>query len=95
MPAVDVFATRYQPQASLSMPPENAGAIVPNDSNDLPVVTRAIYVGVTGDITVHMVGAAPGSNVLLKNAQAGSMLPVRVDRVLQTGTNATNLIALW
>jgi hypothetical protein len=77
---------------SLTSPPENAGAIVPSDSEDLPQVTRALYVGGAGDVALRMAG---GELVTLANLQAGSLVPLRVARVLATGTSATGLVGLW
>ena len=68
MPAVDKFALKTRAQSSIFDAAENDFAIVPDDSNDLSVVTRAIYVGVAGDIIAHMVGNAAGDNRLYKNA---------------------------
>lgn len=52
---------------------------------------RAIYVGVGGDINLTV----NGSNVLFKNAVAGSIIPVNSTKVVSTNTTATNLIALY
>lgn len=77
---------------SLTSPPENAVAIEPSDAGTLAVVTRALYVGSAGDLVVRMAG---GNVVTLANVAAGSLLPIRVDRVLATGTSAGSLLGLW
>lgn len=77
---------------SLTSPPENAGAIVPDDAADLPQATRALYVGGAGDVVLRMLG---GETVTLANLQAGALVPLRVARVLATGTTATGLVGLW
>jgi len=77
---------------SLTSPPENAAAIVPSDGADLPEVTRALYVGGGGDVALRMVG---GELVTFANLQAGALIPLRVVRVLATGTTATALVGLW
>jgi hypothetical protein len=70
----------------------NAAAVSPSDSAALAQVTRAIYVGVSGDIKVDMAGA--GAGILLKAVPVG-MLFIQVAKIYATGTNATNLVALY
>ena len=67
-----------------------AEAVTPSDTVDLANVS-VIYVGVTGNIAIITAG---GDEVTLQNAQAGSVVPIRVKRVKATGTTATGLIAL-
>lgn len=77
---------------SLISPPEAAAALVPHDAADLPHATRALYVGTGGDLVVAFLS---GDVVRLANVQAGALLPMRVTRVLATGTTAGDLIGLW
>ncbi|MEM7523154.1 MAG: hypothetical protein AAF360_05220 [Pseudomonadota bacterium] len=84
----DKFAGR---SPGLASPAEFASAITPSDGSDLPTVSRALYVGVAGDIRVATVG---GDVITFRNVQAG-MLPVRVRRVYATETTAADLIAVW
>lgn len=77
---------------SLTSPPEHAVVIQPQDGVDLSVVTRALYVGTSGDVAVRMLD---GAVVTLANVPGGSMLPLRVDRVLATGTTAGAILGLW
>lgn len=77
---------------SLTSPPEQAAAVVPADGTDLSCVTRAIYVGGGGSLRVRMLG---GAEVTFAAVPAGALLPLRVRRVLATGTTATAIIALW
>lgn len=67
-------------------------AITPNDSTDLSYITRGLYVGGAGDIVLR--AEDNSSNVTLVAVPAGSVLPIRVKRVLSTGTSATNLVGL-
>jgi hypothetical protein len=78
---------------SLNEPAVNAAAITPSDTTDLTQFTRFLYVGGTGDVTVNMAGT--GATILFKAIPVGTVLPIRVSRVLATGTTATNLVALW
>lgn len=81
--------------ADLLSPAQNLRAIAPNDTTDLPFATKAIYVGVTGNITVTAVGQAGAAGVLLTAVPAGSVLDIRAQRVWATGTTATGLVALY
>jgi hypothetical protein len=65
-------------------------AVTPHDDNDLNYVTRALYIGGTGNINVTMVG---GETLILTAVQVGTMLSIRVSRVLATNTTATNIVA--
>lgn len=74
-------------------PAPNGYPITPSNTTDLPTPTKAIYVGNAGDVAVDFVTS--GTNVVIKNATAGSVLPFQVKRVYATGTSATNLVALF
>ena len=63
----------------------------PNDAADLPEVTRAIYVGTGGDLTVRML---TGETLTFTGIAPASLLPVRAARILATGTTAGNLVGL-
>lgn len=71
-------------------PAQNAIAVTPSDTTIIGA--RSLYVGVTGDITVDMVGGQTG--VLFKAAPVG-VLPIAALRVKATGTTATNILALY
>jgi len=58
---------------------------------DLPVITRAVYVGSKGDLAVRM---KSGDEVTLKNVPAGTLLPIRVVKVLVAST-ASSLVGLY
>ena len=73
-------------------PAHHAVAVTPNDGADLTDTTRALYVGAAGDVKVDMYGSG---TVTFVGVTAGSVLPVRVDRVYSTGTTATSIVALW
>lgn len=75
---------RYANHASSPVAPA-AGAtdIVPNDTADLGETTRAVYVGIGGHLVVQMLW---GQTVTFANVPAGSLLPIRVNRVLTTST---------
>lgn len=68
-------------------------AITPSDSTDLSPITRSIYVGGTGDVSVKLAGD-PSTTVTFKSVPVGTILPIKAIRVLSTGTTATFLISL-
>lgn len=74
-----------------SDPASNGAAVTPHDDNELSQVTRALYVGTTGDVAVTMKG---GGNVTYPNVPVGWM-PIRVTKVLSTGTTASDIVAVW
>ena len=78
--------------AGLESPAERAFAITGNDSTDLTVTPRAIYVGGAGNVKVTTIG---GDTVTFSGALAGTIIPVRVTRVFSTDTTATNLLGLY
>jgi hypothetical protein len=77
---------------SRSDPPAHAAVVTPDDNASLTVISRALYVGGAGNLRILMAG---GQTVTLAGITAGSLLPLRVDRVLATGTTATSIVAFW
>jgi hypothetical protein len=76
---------------SLSGPAAHAFSVTPNDASDLAETTRALYVGAAGSVAAVM---ASGATVTFASVPSGTTLPVRVTRVLATGTTATTILAL-
>ncbi len=76
--------------ANATVAAHSAVAVTPSDSTILPT-TRALYVGVTGNIAVQM--ADDENTLTFANVPVG-ILPIQVIKVLSTGTTATNIIAL-
>lgn len=89
MPAVDTFS-RFQ--ATVISPLTSAASVTPHNTNELEYVTRALYVGGVGDVAVTM---QDGGNVTFVGVPAGTTLPIRVKIVKATGTDATDIVALW
>ena len=52
----------------------------------------ALYVGVAGDVKVKM---SSGKDIIFTAVPAGSFMPINVTKVYETGTDATNIVALW
>src|SRR2546425_12943181 len=72
-------------------PGSYARAIAPSDGTPLSEVTRGIYVGTGGDVTVIFAGDTVP--VTLVGVPGGSLLPISVRFVQATGTTASNLVA--
>ena len=89
MAAVDDF---YRYDQDLTSPGSNAVDVVTSDVTDLVKATRGLYIGTGGHVKVTMVG---GQTITYKNAVTGLIYPYRVTRVWQTGTTATDIIAVW
>jgi hypothetical protein len=81
-------------KSSKEQPAENAYPVTYTDGVFTPPETgRAIYVGVTGDIVVRLVGN-PSVSRTFKGAVAGSTIPIRVASIIQSGTTATDILLL-
>lgn len=83
----DAFALH---QSGLTSPASRAAAVTPNDAADLVVHARSLWVGGFGNVAVVTVG---GDTVTFTGVSG--LLPVRVKRVLATGTTATGIVAVW
>jgi hypothetical protein len=78
--------------AADAAPSSHASAVTPHDTNDLPFISRALFVGGAGNVAVEM---GSGDNVTFTGVPAGFILPIEVSKVLSTGTTATNIVALY
>ena len=93
-------STATDPYSTLNGQPvfasaSNAAAVTPSDTQDLSFVTIGLYVGTAGNVAVNMAGT--GTTIVFVGVVAGSVLPIRVSRVLTSanGTTASNIVALW
>jgi len=77
---------------SLIAPARTAFALVTSDTLDLPIATKAFYVGTGGDIVLRAVGS--DADVTLHNVVGGSVVAIRVKAIRSTGTTAADLIGL-
>lgn len=92
MPAIDALSGyTVGPEA----PADDAASVTPHDTTELAYITRGLYVGTAGDVTVVMAGS--GTDITFKAVPAGTILPIRVKIVKDTGTTqaAGDIIALW
>lgn len=77
--------------STLDSPPRHAEAVTPNDGADLPNFSRAIWVGVAGNVRVTTTG---GKTVTYENAPVGYLI-VCASRIHATGTTASSMLACW
>lgn len=85
------MATPSYRTADATVSAYDATTVTPADDGVLRV-TRALYVGGSGDIKVDM---ALGTTVTFSAVLAGSILPIQVSRVYSTDTSATSIVALY
>lgn len=78
--------------SAFSEPAVQAVAVTPSDATDLTGV-RGLYVGGAGDLAVRLVGA-PTTTVTISTVAAGTLLPIRVTRVM-AATTATAITAFY
>jgi hypothetical protein len=74
-------------------PARNGAAITPNDSTDLTYVTKSLFIGVGGNVTIDHVYS--GTSILYANVPSGTILPVQATRVYATGTTATSIVGMY
>ncbi|WP_375599371.1 hypothetical protein [Devosia sp. Naph2] len=86
---MDTFAGR---DSGVDAPVGSGAAVAPNDDTDLTIVTRAVYVGGSGNLAVIM---QSGAELTFENVSDGQLLPIRVSRIKSTGTTATSIVGLW
>lgn len=75
---------------SLDAPAVQAFAIVPSDAAELPAVTKAIYVGSSGDVALRPLRGA--ADVTYRNVPGGAYLTIRATHVRAAGTTAGDLV---
>lgn len=79
--------------SQMDHPAFNAEVVTPDNSTELSRVTRGLYVGVGGNVSVQMAGV--GTAIVFTGVPAGTILPIRIKRVNATATTATNMVALY
>ena len=80
-------------EAEQTAPAIDAINITPSDVATLANGTcLALYIGAAGDVTLV---TAAGTTTLFVGILAGSILPVRTNKVKATGTTASAIVALY
>jgi hypothetical protein len=75
----------------LAGPAQHGFAVTPHNTNLISETTRGLYVGGAGDLVLVF---ASGAQITVSSVPGGTVLPVRVTKVLATGTTATALVGL-
>lgn len=82
---------RFAGMSSTLGPPYVGGAAITKSDTTIIDVTRAVWVGGTGDLAVRY---ADGTSDTLQSVPAGTLLPIRIDKVM-AATTATKISALY
>ena len=77
----------------VSAPATSVAAVTPHDSNALPDIPKALYVGTGGNITMR--GVSGAADQVWKNVASGTILPFRARYIRATGTSAADILALY
>lgn len=73
-------------------PASGGFAVTPSDATVFSQPTRAIYVGGAGAVAVRLLD---GTTLTFSAVPVGTMLHIRADKVLSTGTTATLILGLY
>lgn len=84
----DIFASHGD---NATHPSRAPFAVVPHDTNALPIVPKGIFVGTGGTVTLR--GIDGSADVTYRNLPDASYIAVRARYVRATGTTATDMIA--
>jgi hypothetical protein len=73
-------------------PSRNAYAVTPDDSNELSIIPKALYIGTGCNITLRSADAT--ADVVLKNLASGQIIDIMARYVRATGTTASDIVAM-
>lgn len=73
-------------------PAENCFAVVPSDTVELAQATKALYVGLGGNVTLRSLQGQ--ADVTFLNVPSGAIIDVRVRAVRLSGTTASGIVGL-
>jgi len=88
MPILDKFQDHHN---GLTGPICGGFDITPDDANDLAQMTRGVMVSSAGDVAVVL---RDGDAITLPGLAPGVIYPLRIAKVLMTGTTATGIKGL-
>lgn len=75
---------------NLESPGTNGEQVQPSVKEELDRVSRALYIGNGGDVKVEM----RGEEITFVNVADSTLLPIRVSKVFDSGTTATDIVAI-
>lgn len=90
MSAVDHFPAPSS--VGVLNPLSHGAAVTPSDTEELAHVSRALWVGGSGDISMV---TKDGDAITLVGVPSGVLIPWMVRKINATGTTATAIIAGW
>lgn len=74
-------------------PSRNGVAVTPSDTQNLAGgACRALYIGTTGNVSAVF---PDGTQVTFNSIAAGVVLPIQALRINNSGTTASNIVALY
>ena len=76
----------------LTSPLERGFSVTAHDTNELSHVTRELFIGTGGNIVLEL---KHGDSITLNNVPDGARLPYRANKVLATGTTASDIVGLY
>lgn len=77
----------------IAAPASSVSLVTPNDDTDLATNSRGISFAEAGDLAVLLVADSEPVVIPEGSLAAGSIHPLRVRRVLNTGTTATGIVS--
>ena len=94
---IDLGKMQMREAAYFMTPALDAVAVTPNDSTEINPC-RALYIGSGGHIKGVMSGdfaGGGGETVVFQSVASGTIIPISVKKVMDTSTNASNIVALY
>jgi hypothetical protein len=86
----------YKQKPTLDSVAQDGFAVTSNNTTVFSQPTRAVYVGVAGNIAVTMLGYNNSNTALtFVGVPAGTFLPIRVIQIKRTGTTANSILGLF
>lgn len=74
-------------------PAVKARAVTPSDTT--VVACRGLYVGTAGTVVGELFDDADGQTTTIEVPDNGTFLPISFKRIYSTGTDASNMVALY
>ena len=78
------------------IPASKSKNVTPSDSTNFDFVTKGLYVGSAGNISVEMVHSGNSTKTtVFTGVLGGTILPIQITRVNSTSTTASSMVALY
>ena len=69
-----------------------SSAVAPTLDQTIQRITRGVYVGASGNLTVQFAGDADAATVTLVGLAAGVWHPMQIQKIISAGTTATGIL---